>query len=741
MYQNRVAPPVPGGTTATANLADPHVPQGSGVVVANRQIVLLHLTLEENREEQQLMEYEANQILNQNRAQAVGRPYRNQNGDATVNANQQQDFEVGVEQTLNAEETFSRMVEDMMYAKIPDKYEEPTIVKMTVAGIQDYKVKLAVEPHSIRSLNHLVDIVRRCKKVGAPAGTPGQVEEANVGRVYYFDISHIKSEWLIWDSEVLPSDTCRITGCDDCDKVFGRVKCQLQELGSKIGGHLHRQVSRQPAIEVDIVINGQTQTWVQKETHLDLEQEKLRVVSDAILSALNQQQQPNVQHLETRDITPLPKKCLPLQTRFGKPMNAERINDQCNDQTRRPSAWQRIGRPATQSNILSRVVKAVSVNDGFPSIKFLRQEQRRSQFWERPDTYFPPVNMEYTLPKSFCLQTALSSTPLAPKPIENPVMVPETTSFVMEPYDTTMGGIQLLLQEGKSLVIMLSQPAEDATSHIRPLYICAVIDGITFKRVLVDNGAAINILPSRALRKLGKHLHDLVSTEVFVSDFFTGDVTSTKLLKKFPIKTIEQLEILSAEDLDAELLKAKQKQEANGQVLQYFENEHQRETEMPSVCWDDEIYDTDPISDSDVIELNELATATSKLSDDVVVTKEPVKAVTLAVGDLLASQFQHIEFYNVERDFNTDANDMAQLALEYLKAPLDPDIAYDTVDFDALAYVRCHPIEVLSVDTDDTTRDWCTPIINILRSYPGDSIVELDLGVEGKRKEEEESED
>ncbi|CAI9109407.1 OLC1v1009223C1 [Oldenlandia corymbosa var. corymbosa] len=48
LYQNRV----PGNNTAGANLDDPHIPQGSGVVVADPQIVSPHQTLEENREEQ-----------------------------------------------------------------------------------------------------------------------------------------------------------------------------------------------------------------------------------------------------------------------------------------------------------------------------------------------------------------------------------------------------------------------------------------------------------------------------------------------------------------------------------------------------------------------------------------------------------------------------------------------------------------------------------------------------------------
>ncbi|CAI9095154.1 OLC1v1031033C1 [Oldenlandia corymbosa var. corymbosa] len=68
LYQNRV----PGNNTAAVNLTDPHIPQASGVVVADPQIVPPHITLEDNREEQQWMAYEANQILNRNRAQAIG---------------------------------------------------------------------------------------------------------------------------------------------------------------------------------------------------------------------------------------------------------------------------------------------------------------------------------------------------------------------------------------------------------------------------------------------------------------------------------------------------------------------------------------------------------------------------------------------------------------------------------------------------------------------------------------------
>jgi hypothetical protein len=48
------------------------------------------------------------------------------------------------------------------------------------------------------------------------------------------------------------------------------------------------------------------------------------------------------------------------------------------------------------------------------------------------------------------------------------------------------------------------------TKHLRPLYIKAHIDGKPVSRVLVDNGAAVNILPLRMVRRLSKSEQDLL---------------------------------------------------------------------------------------------------------------------------------------------------------------------------------------------------------------------------------------
>ncbi|GKV07193.1 hypothetical protein SLEP1_g18991 [Rubroshorea leprosula] len=66
--------------------------------------------------------------------------------------------------------------------------------------------------------------------------------------------------------------------------------------------------------------------------------------------------------------------------------------------------------------------------------------------------------------------------------------------------------------------------------HIRPLYIHAHMDGMPINRVLVDNGATVNVLPTYMLHKIGKSLKDLMETEVMISDFTRGVNCSREIL-------------------------------------------------------------------------------------------------------------------------------------------------------------------------------------------------------------------
>ncbi|CAI9098829.1 OLC1v1035549C1 [Oldenlandia corymbosa var. corymbosa] len=545
LYQNRV----PGNNTAAGNLDDPHIPQGSGVVVADPQIAPPHQTLEENREEQQdttrLSIVDLSEI-------------RQKFGEA-------------------AEAYLIRFRQ--MYAKIPDKYDEPTIFKMATAGIQDYKVKLAVTPYSVRSLNHLADIVRRCEKVikdkreknpgktkhwfnkapvaevnqsqwvhdedndeyevnaaeivnvrnytydalrrpivphsyttpppvGAPAGTSGQPDGANVvedpveRNVNPFPPQH-QARMVNVGFGSHSSDTCLVTGCDDCDKVYNK-------------------------------------TWVQKETRLDPEQEKLRAVSDAILNALNQNQQQSLQHqgLHT-EVLPTQQR-VPVHRRLGNTIVNPRANSPYQVHNTRPSVWQRIQCPSQRDNTKPRSVRAAPVNDTewhcvvhpkFPTPplrkekmtrtqkqrwqrvmnkqnrdvigklgtvqeeqsplsqqtsmnKFSGQEDRRSQLWGKVDTFFPPVNMVYMLPKTFRLKEPATATTIIPKAVADTLVVPEAASFVTEPHDATVGGIQLLSQEdGPEIIAADASPFTAQANAVEAYYYDSEVGPYRFVRM------------------------------------------------------------------------------------------------------------------------------------------------------------------------------------------------------------------------------------------------------------------
>ncbi|CAI9105928.1 OLC1v1004965C1 [Oldenlandia corymbosa var. corymbosa] len=126
MYQDRAAPPVSIGATMTTNLADAHIPQGSIVVIANPKIAAGHPYGNHNGANVNLHNPQQQRFFSQRAGHHLVdlcNEFR-QEPDATANVIQQQDFEVGVEQTLNAEEIFSRMVEDRVRKELGTEISE-----------------------------------------------------------------------------------------------------------------------------------------------------------------------------------------------------------------------------------------------------------------------------------------------------------------------------------------------------------------------------------------------------------------------------------------------------------------------------------------------------------------------------------------------------------------------------------------------------------------------------------------
>ena len=74
--------------------------------------------------------------------------------------------------------------------------------------------------------------------------------------------------------------------------------------------------------------------------------------------------------------------------------------------------------------------------------------------------------------------------------------------------------------------VILEKPSVEMTRHIRPLYVRAHFDGKLLSKVLVDNGPAVNTIPFRMLRTLGRSIGDLIKTKVSISAFI-GEISKT----------------------------------------------------------------------------------------------------------------------------------------------------------------------------------------------------------------------
>jgi hypothetical protein len=63
---------------------------------------------------------------------------------------------------------------------------------------------------------------------------------------------------------------------------------------------------------------------------------------------------------------------------------------------------------------------------------------------------------------------------------------------------------------------MFEKP-EDSSQHLRPLYIQGHIDGKPISRMLIDGGAAINLMPYSTFEKIGQKNDELVKTNLMLN--------------------------------------------------------------------------------------------------------------------------------------------------------------------------------------------------------------------------------
>jgi hypothetical protein len=67
--------------------------------------------------------------------------------------------------------------------------------------------------------------------------------------------------------------------------------------------------------------------------------------------------------------------------------------------------------------------------------------------------------------------------------------------------------------------VIFEKPQAKNYKHLKALYLKGYINGQPVNKMLVDTGAAVNIMPYSVLRCLGQSTGDLVKTNVTLSDF------------------------------------------------------------------------------------------------------------------------------------------------------------------------------------------------------------------------------
>ncbi|KAM1400645.1 hypothetical protein ACFX2F_027899 [Malus domestica] len=104
----------------------------------------------------------------------------------------------------------------------------------------------------------------------------------------------------------------------------------------------------------------------------------------------------------------------------------------------------------------------------------------------------------------------------------NVEVVKEESSGKAESSEASKGGpLRIYTDE-----MVFSCPNSSLANHLKPIYVTAHLEGVPFKRILIDGGVAVNVLPAKQMKKMGRGTEDLIPTDLTVSSF-SGAITKT----------------------------------------------------------------------------------------------------------------------------------------------------------------------------------------------------------------------
>jgi len=77
------------------------------------------------------------------------------------------------------------------------------------------------------------------------------------------------------------------------------------------------------------------------------------------------------------------------------------------------------------------------------------------------------------------------------------------------------------------MTAIFEKPADNERQHLKALFVKGIVDGQPMTKILIDGGAAINIMSYAVYRKLGEGDKDLTKTDMMLKDF-EGNVSPVK---------------------------------------------------------------------------------------------------------------------------------------------------------------------------------------------------------------------
>ncbi|KAM1515975.1 hypothetical protein ACFX10_015024 [Malus domestica] len=139
------------------------------------------------------------------------------------------------------------------------------------------------------------------------------------------------------------------------------------------------------------------------------------------------------------------------------------------------------------------------------------------------------INMTYVLSATFGARpdqpTTMEGDYLTTEPMMahvNIEVVEEESSGKAESAEASKGGpLRIYTDE-----MVFSRPNSSLANHLKPIYVTAHLEGVPFKRILIDGGAAVNVLLAKQMKKMGRGTEDLIPTDLTVSSF-SGAITKT----------------------------------------------------------------------------------------------------------------------------------------------------------------------------------------------------------------------